>query len=73
MSKNDSISLTIIESFRIEVIGMKEFFGFCEGEFPYGRPADGFLSWQHIVMVSTFLIVGVALAIFLGKRNKNKV
>lgn len=51
---------------------MKEFFGFGTGEYEYGRPADGFLSWQHIVMVSTFLIVGVALAIFLGKRNKNK-
>lgn len=51
---------------------MKEFFGFGTGEYPYGRPADGFLSWQHILVVSTFVIVGVALAIILGKRNKNR-
>ena len=51
---------------------MKEFFGFCEGDYPYGRPADGFLSWQHILVVSTFVIVGVLLAILLGLRNKNK-
>ena len=51
---------------------MKNFFGFGTEEGGYGRPADGFLSWQHIVMVSTFIIIGVALAIFLGRRNKNK-
>ena len=51
---------------------MKEFFGFCSGEYEYGRPADGFLSWQHIVMVSVFVILGVALAIILGLRNKHK-
>ena len=51
---------------------MKEFFGFAEGKYPYGRPADGFLSWQHLVLVSAFVLVGVALAILLGKMNKNK-
>lgn len=51
---------------------MKEFFGFGTGEYPYGRPADGFLSWQHLVVVSTFVVVGVVLAIILGKLNKDK-
>ena len=51
---------------------MKEFFGFCEGEFPYGKPAEGFLSWQHILLVSLFVIAAVTLAIILGKIYKNK-
>ena len=51
---------------------MKDFFGFGTGEYPYGRPADGFLSWQHLVLVSTLVIVGVSLAIIWGKLNKNK-
>ena len=44
---------------------MKEFFGFGG----YQRPVEGFLSWQHIVVVSTFVIAGVLLAIFLGNKN----
>ena len=51
---------------------MKDFFGFGTGEYPYGRPADGFMSWQHLTVVSTFVIVGIALAIILGRLNKNK-
>jgi uncharacterized membrane protein YwaF len=51
---------------------LKDFFGFGTGEYPYGRPADGFLSWQHLVLVLTLVIVGVSLAIILGKLNKNK-
>lgn len=51
---------------------LKDFFGFGTGEYPYGRPADGFLSWQHLVLVSIMVIVGVSLAIILGKLNKNK-
>ena len=51
---------------------MKEFFGFGDGEYPYGKPADGFLSWQHILLVSIFVISAITLAIILGKINKNK-
>lgn len=51
---------------------MREFFGFGTGEYEYGKPAEGFLSWQHLVFVSIFVIIGVALAIILGNRNKNK-
>lgn len=51
---------------------MKEFFGFGTGEYEYGRPAEGAYSWQHLVMVSTFVILGIALAIILGLKNRNK-
>ena len=49
---------------------MKEFFGFGTGEYPYGGPAEGFMSWQHIVFVTTFVLTAIALAIILGKRNR---
>lgn len=45
---------------------MKEFFGFGG----YARPAEGFLSWQHLVFVSSLMVVMVFLAVFLGRRNK---
>jgi uncharacterized membrane protein YwaF len=51
---------------------MKEFFGFGTGEYPYGGPGDGYLSWQHILFVSTFVVIAVVLAIILGICNKNK-
>jgi uncharacterized membrane protein YwaF len=51
---------------------MKEFFGFGEGEYPYGAPADGYLSWQHLVFVSTFVVLAIGLAILFGLINKNK-
>lgn len=45
---------------------MKEFFGIGG----YSRPAEGFLSWQHLLFVGLLLSVMVALAVWLGKRNK---
>ena len=51
---------------------MKEFFGFGTGKYPYGAPGDGYLSWQHLAFVSTFVLAAVVLAIVLGLRNKNK-
>ena len=51
---------------------MKNFFGFGTGQYPYGAPADGYLSWQHLVFVSSFVLIAIGLAIFLGIRNKNK-
>ena len=47
---------------------MKEFFGFGG----YQRPVEGFLSWQHIVFVTCFMIVMVAMAVILGRRNRNR-
>ena len=51
---------------------IREFFGFGTGEYPYGAPADGYMSWQHLVFVSTFVLTAIFMAIFLGNRNKNK-
>lgn len=47
---------------------MKEFFGF--GGFQ--RPAEGFLSWQHLVFVTSLVVIMVALAVYLGLRNRHR-
>lgn len=47
---------------------MKEFFGIGG----YSRPAEGFLSWQHLLFVGTLLCVMVVLAVCLGKRNRGR-
>lgn len=47
---------------------MKEFLGIGG----YTRPAEGFLSWQHLLFVGSLLTAMVVLAVFLGNRNKNK-
>ena len=46
---------------------MREFFGFGG----YQRPAEGFLSWQHLVFVSSLMVIMIGLAVFLGLRYKN--
>ena len=46
---------------------MKEFFGFGG----YARPAEGFFSWQHLVFVTSLMIVMVLCALLLGKGNRN--
>ena len=48
---------------------MKEFFGFGG----YARLAEGFLSWQHLLFVGLLLATMVLLAVFLGKKNANKL
>ncbi len=45
---------------------MKEFFGFGG----YSRPAEGFLSWQHLLFVGILLSTMTILAIWLGKKNR---
>lgn len=45
---------------------MKEFFGFGG----YSRPAEGFLSWQHLLFVGLLLSVMVVLAVCLGRKNR---
>ena len=47
---------------------MREFFGFGG----YQRAAEGFMSWQHLTFVTALMIIMVALAVFLGRRNKNR-
>lgn len=45
---------------------MKEFLGFGG----YTRPAEGFLSWQHLLFVSSLMAVMILLAVCLGRKNK---
>lgn len=45
---------------------MKEFFGFGG----YARPAEGFLSWQHLLFAGLLLCAMTALAVWLGKKNR---
>lgn len=45
---------------------MKEFFGIGG----YSRPAEGFLSWQHLAFVGSLLCIMVVLAVLLGRRNR---
>ena len=45
---------------------MKEFFGFGG----YSRPAEGFLSWQHLLFVGLLLLTMAVLALGFGKKNR---
>lgn len=47
---------------------MREFFGFGG----YERPAEGFLSWQHLVFVTFFVALTTGMAIYLGRKNRNE-
>ena len=47
---------------------IKEFFGFGG----YTREAEGFLSWQHLLFVSSLMLLMVALAIVLGRKYKEQ-
>ena len=47
---------------------MREFFGFGG----YIREAEGYMSWQHLLFVTSLMIVMFGLAVFLGIRNKYK-
>ena len=53
---------------------MWEFFGLSsvDGGFDYLREAEGAWSWQHILFVSLLMVAMVALAVFFGKKNKDK-
>lgn len=48
---------------------MNEFFGF--GGFQ--RTPEGAYSWQHLLFVTSLMVLMVFLAVFLGKKNKNKL
>ena len=45
---------------------MKEFFGFGG----YSRPAEGFLSWQHLLFVTFLAVIMVFLAVWIGLRAR---
>ena len=48
---------------------MREFFGIGG----YQRTPEGAFSWQHLLFVTSLMIIMVVLAVFLGKKNKNKL
>lgn len=47
---------------------MKEFLGIGG----YSRPAEGFLSWQHLLFVTSLTVVMAVLAVALGLRKKRR-
>lgn len=47
---------------------MKEFFGFGG----YAREPESYLSWQHLLFVTSLMAIMVALAVLFGLRNRNK-
>ncbi len=47
---------------------MREFLGIGG----YSRPAEGFLSWQHLLFVGFLLTAMVALSVYLGTRNRKR-
>lgn len=47
---------------------MGEFFGFGG----YTRPAEGYMSWQHLTFVTLLMVIMVACAVILGRRNRFK-
>lgn len=49
------------------MILLKEFFGFGG----YTREPEGYMSWQHLTIVTIYMIIMVCLAIYFGKKYKN--
>ena len=47
---------------------MKEFFGIGG----YQRPAEGYMSWQHLLFVGTLMLLMVALAVIFGIRTRRR-
>jgi len=47
---------------------MGEFFGFGG----YKRTPEGYMSWQHLLFVSSLMVIMIALSIILGLKYRNK-
>lgn len=47
---------------------MKEFFGFGG----YSREPEGYMSWQHLLFVTSLIVIMTFLAIFFGTRYRNR-
>ena len=47
---------------------MREFFGFGG----YQREPEGYLSWQHLLFVTTLMLIMTALAIFFARKQKGE-
>ena len=48
---------------------MKEFFGFGG----YTREPEGYMSWQHLLFVSSLMAIMITLAIIFGRKYRNEV
>ena len=48
---------------------MREFFGFGG----YTREPEGFLSWQHLLFVTSLVVIMAGLALVLGKKNRHSL
>lgn len=49
---------------------MKEFFGF--GPDGYLREPEGYMSWQHLLFVTSLMVIMITVAVILGIRNRGK-
>ena len=49
-------------------MSISEFFGFGG----YSRPAEGYMSWQHLTFVSLLTLAMILCAIILGRRYRNR-
>ena len=49
-------------------MSFKEFLGMGG----YQRPAEGYMSWQHLTFVTTLMVIMAISATLLGRRNKNR-
>ena len=47
---------------------MREFFGFGG----YQREPEGFLSWQHLLFVTSLMLIMTVCAVVLGRKNRNR-
>ena len=54
---------------------MREFFGLTKdanGEYDYVRMPEGAWSWQHLTLVLSLMAIMVILAVWIGRRNRDK-
>lgn len=54
--------------YRANDMSISEFLG-IDG---YQRAAEGYMSWQHLLFVSSLMVIMIVCAIILGRRCKNK-
>ena len=45
---------------------MREFFGIGS----YTREPEGFMSWQHLLFVTSLMVIMTILAVLFGRRNR---
>lgn len=50
------------------IMSISEFFGFGG----YERPAEGYMSWQHLLFVSSLIVIMTVCAVWLGSKYRGK-